>query len=321
MILENPKININDRILVLGSSGLIGSACVKQLHKRGYKNILYPSRKELDLSKANAVAAFFDNNIADVVILAAGTVGGIADNIARPFNYISENLQIFLNVCGSANIHNVKRVVLLGSSCMYPLNTQQPMPVSALFSGGLEASSLPYAIAKLASISFGLSFNRQFKTSKYLALIPNSTYGPGDNFNADSGHVLSALLKKFHLAKKKNAPQVDLWGTGTPKREFVYSEDVADAIIFALENGVQTFDEPINIGVGHDVSIAELANTIKDIVGFTGNISWDTGKPDGASQKLLDSTPIKSLGWRPKIELKAGIKNTYEYYLSNQHKI
>lgn len=318
MILVNPKITSTDTILVLGSSGLIGSACVRRLLAQGYRHILSPTRNELDLTQASSVARYFNNNRVDVVILAAGTVGGIADNINRPFDYISENLQICLNVCVNANLHDPKKIVLVGSSCMYPLHTPQPMPVSALFSGDLEPTSLPYAVSKLASISFGLSFNKQFNSSKYLTVIPNSTYGPGDNFDAKSGHVLSSLIHKFHLAKDRCMPVITLWGTGTPRREFIYSEDVADAIIFMLENGVETHVEPINIGVGCDISIADLAHIISDVVGFNGNISWDKTKPDGVPQKLLDSAPIKSLGWRNKFDLKRGIQRTYESYLENQ---
>ncbi len=318
MIPVNPKMNTNDIILVLGSSGLIGSACIRRLVAQGYERILSPTRNELDLTQASSVARYFSNNKVDVVILAAGTVGGIADNINRPFDYISENLQICLNVCVNANLYALKKIVLMGSSCMYPLHTTQPMPVSALFSGDLEPTSLPYAFSKLASINFGLSFNKQFNSSRYLAIIPNSTYGPGDNFDVKSGHVLSSLLHKFHVAKDRRMPVIKLWGTGTPRREFIYSEDVADAIIFMLENGIETQDEPINIGVGYDISIADLADIISDVVGFKGNISWDNTKPDGASRKLLDSAPIKSLGWRNKFDLKRGIRRTYDSYLENQ---
>ena len=313
----NNRLTSEEYVLVLGASGLIGSACVRRLKYNGYKNVLSPAHDELDLKQADAITKYFSNNRVDFIILAAGLVGGIADNSSRPYDYIAENLHIFLNVCTNAKLHQVKRIVLLGSSCMYPLNTQQPIPASALYSGELEATSLPYAISKLASITFGLSFNKQFNSDKYLTIIPNSTYGPGDNFDGNSGHVLSALISKFHLAKEDQSPFVKLWGSGTPRREFVYSEDLADAIIFILEKGIESQTEPINVGVGHDVSIADLASIIKNVVGFTGKIEWDKAKPDGAPKKLLDSSLIKSLGWRPKFDLQRGIKYTYESYLAN----
>lgn len=313
--------NVANTVLVLGASGLIGSACVRRLRAAGYKTILMPSHSELDLLNFGLVKAYFSSNNIDIVVLAAGKVGGILENKLKPFDFISENLRIQLNVCEAANQSSARKVVMLGSSCMYPKITTQPMPVSSILGGHMEDTSLPYAISKLAGLNLGLAFNRQSGKQKYIALIPNSAYGPGDNFNQNSGHVLSVLISKFHEAKINQAPSVTLWGTGTPRREFVFSDDIADAIIFAVEyDGIGTAD-PVNVGVGTDHSISELANIVSKMIGYDGKINWDKTKPDGAPQKLLDSSILRKFGWKEKYGLKKGLQITYDWYLENRERL
>lgn len=300
--------------LVLGASGMIGSACVRNLRANGTRKILAPSHQKLDLLDAVAVDNYFSSKKIDVVIMAAGKVGGILENQIKPFEFIQRNLLMQINVCQAAAKDSIKKVVLLGSSCMYPKHTPQPMPVSAILSGMPEPTSLPYAISKLAGIHLGLSFNKQFDRNKFLTIIPNSTFGPGDNFDANSGHVLSALISKFHNAKIEGRPNVSLWGSGKSKREFIFADDVASAIMFLLRNNTTNYCEPYNVGTGKDCAISELANLIRTIVGFEGQILWDRDKPDGTPQKLLDSGPINKMGWNEKFSLTEGIKITYDWY-------
>lgn len=305
-------------ILIGGGTGLIGQACIRQFRKNGYNSILAPSRQELDLTDYNSVRTYFDNNKIDVVVLAAGKVGGILENKNNPIDFLNTNLLIQLNVSAAAQHSSCQKVVLFGSSCMYPKICQQPMQESDLFTGKMEPTSMAYAVSKIAGLQLGFSYNKQFSSDKFLCTIPNSAYGPGDNFNPESGHVLSAFLHRFHEAKQNADDHITLWGSGTPRREFVYSEDIADAIIFMLENGVSTVDKPINIGTGIDFSIKELAQTIKTELGYEGEILWDTSKPDGAPQKLLDCSTLNKLGWRARTELKHGIEKTYDWYLRNK---
>jgi len=305
-------------ILIAGGTGLIGQACVRAFRKKGYDTILAPSRQELDLTDSKSVTAYFANNKIDVVVLAAGKVGGILENKNNPVDFLNTNLLIQLNVSAAAQHSDCQKVVLFGSSCMYPKECRQPMHESDLFTGKMEPTSMAYAVSKIAGLQLGFSYNQQFGSDKFLCIIPNSAYGPGDNFNPESGHVLSALLHRFHQAKRNADDHVTLWGSGTPRREFVYSDDIADAIIFLLENGVSTVDEPINIGTGIDFSIKELAQTIKTEIGYKGEILWDKSKPDGAPRKLLDSSTLQKLGWRAKTELKYGIEKTYDWYLENK---
>ena len=304
-------------IFIAGGTGLIGQACIRQFRKKGYDSILAPSRQEIDLTDYKSVTAYFDNNRIDVVVVAAGKVGGILENKNNPFDFLKTNLLIQLNVSAAAQNSGCQKVVLFGSSCMYPKECRQPMHESDLFTGKMEPTSMAYAVSKIAGLQLGFSFNRQFGLDKFLCVIPNSAYGPGDNFNPESGHVLPALLHRFHQAKRNADDHVMLWGSGTPRREFVYSDDIADAIIFLLENRVQTVDEPINIGTGVDFSIKELAQTIKTKIGYKGEILWDKSKPDGALQKLLDSSKLQKMGWRANTELKYGIEKTYDWYLEN----
>ena len=312
------KLTRDSSIVVLGSSGMIGSAIVKKLSTIGHKWVLTPSHQELDLLDLNSVIKFFTEKQADIVIMAAGRVGGILENQGRPYDFISENIQMQLNVCLAANKCKVNKVVLFGSSCMYPKNTQQPMPVSAILSGSPEPTSLPYAISKLAGLHLALAFNNQFQSNRYIVVIPNSTFGPGDNFDVSTGHVLSVLINRFHKAKVTTAENVELWGSGTPRREFIFSDDLAEAIIFLLDCEADIYKTPVNIGVGKDYSIIELAQVISKVVGYNGTISWDTSKPDGAPKKLLDSSPINNLGWRDRYGLEEGVQLTYDWFLNHE---
>ncbi len=304
-------------MFLAGSTGLIGRACEKVLLEKGYKNLLTPSSKELDLTDPVQVKSFFSSNEIDIVILAAGKVGGIIENKNNPVGFLTTNLPIQLNIFSSAIENNCQKIVFLGSSCMYPKECNQPMVEDDLFTGKMEPTSMAYAVSKIAGLQLGFSYNQQFSSDKFLCLIPNSAYGPWDNFNYESGHVLSALINRFHQAKIKNLGTVDLWGSGSPKREFIYSEDIAGAIIFLLEKGINTRDKPINIGSGSDYSILELAEMIKITTSFKGTINWNTSMPDGSPRKLLDSSTIESFGWRPKTDLRSGLKNTYQWFLEN----
>lgn len=309
---------LKSRILIAGASGLIGRACVKVFSSSGYKNLLTPSRNELNLHDQSAVYDYFENNGIDVVIVAAGKVGGILENQEKPVELLTENLIIHLNVCAAAQKHQCERVVLLGSSCMYPKFCDQPMPVSSLLTGKMESTSLPYSLAKHTSLQLGLSYNKQFLTDRFLCVIPNSAYGPGDNFDPASGHVLSSLINRFHEAKLNNDKIITLWGSGTPRREFVFSEDIADAIVFLLEREITTSAQPLNIGSGSDYSISELADAISAEVDYQGVVTWDLEKPDGTPQKMLDTSPLSSLGWRPSVDLRSGIRRSYSWFLSNK---
>jgi len=302
------------KILILGASGLIGRAIFKCFTKSGYENILTPPHGELNLENLNEVYRYFECNSPKIVILTAGKVGGILDNKENPADFITKNLSIQLNVAKAAHEHKCQKVVFLGSSCMYPKHATQPMRESSLGQGALEPSSLSYAISKIAGLQLGFAYNCQYKIDRFLCVIPNSAFGPGDNFDTFSGHVMSSLIQKFHIAKATNQSIVKLWGTGKPRREFVFSEDIANAILFLLEHNYNTLNEPINIGSGTDISILDLAKLIAKEVGFKGEISWDKSKPDGTPQKLLDTSKINDLGWFPTMKLKAGISKSYEWY-------
>jgi len=305
------------KIFVAGHRGLIGSAMMRLLQSRGYRNLVVRQRRELDLMERAAVEAFFDHERPEVVILAAGRVGGIIENQAHGADFIAENLAIQLNVFGAAQETNVQRLVFFGSSCMYPRECAQPMPEDALLSGKPEPTSLPYAISKLAGVYACLAYNQQIGDDRFLPVIPNSTYGPNDNFDPLSAHVLAALIRRFAEARRSNAPSITLWGTGTPRREFIHADDVADACVFLLDADLSVNDLPINIGTGTDCSILELAGIVAGIVGFRGHIEWDSTKPDGAPRKLLDSSRLRSLGWGgPKIGLAEGIRTTFDWFLS-----
>lgn len=304
-------------IYIAGHRGLIGSAMVRRLSGDKHVDLLLPDPSELDLTDAVAVNVFFEKYRPEYVILAAGRTGGIAANQSRPADFLNINLSIQLNVFQSALRTNVRRLLFFGSSCMYPRECPQPMPETLLLSGRPEPTSLAYALAKLAGTQMCLAYNRQYGETRFIPLIPNSVYGPNDNFDPESGHVLASLLRRFHLAKQNGDPEVTLWGSGTPRREFIYGDDVADACLVLMFCDLTETDLPINVGVGKDYSIRELAETIAGVTGYRGRIEWDRCHPDGAPQKLLDNRRILRLGWSPKTDLITGIRQTYRWYLDN----
>lgn len=307
--------NPSSRIYLAGHKGLIGSAIHRRLQRDNYTNIITRDRAQLDLRDPNTVKEFFSKEKPEYVILAAGRVGGITGNLAKPAEFLAENLAIELNVIGEAQKNDVKRLMFFGSSCMYPRECSQPMKESQLLTGMPEPTSLSYAIAKLAGVQLCISFKKQYGAGDYLPVIPNNAYGPNDDFNPASSHVLSALLRRFHEAKVNNSPDVTLWGTGTPRREFLYSDDIADACLFLLKQ--ESLPEmPINIGCGVDYSIRELGEVIAKVVGFKGELKFDTTKPDGAPRKLLDGSKLTSMGWKSQIGLEEGIRRTYDWYLT-----
>lgn len=302
------------KFFVAGHAGLIGSALVRRLNKAGYANIVTRSRQELELQNADRVAEFFDKERPEYVLLAAGRVGGILENQTLPADFINENLAIALNVLRAAHQVDVKRLILFGSSCMYPRETAQPMPEEALLSGHPEPTSLPYAIAKLAGVHLCLAYNRQYGEQRFIPVIPNSAYGPNDNFNPNSGHVLSALMARFHQAKLDGADTVTLWGSGTPRREFIHADDIADACLLLLREDLPELFLPLNVGSGADISIRELAETMQRVVGYEGQLAWDSSKPDGALRKLLDSSRLRGLGWQSQTSFEDGLRDTYRWY-------
>lgn len=308
----------SSNILILGSSGLIGSAFSRKAREHRYSNVLTPSRGELDLENETAVNLFFEQVKPEIVILAAGKVGGIVANRNFPFDFLKENLRIQMSVANASVQNKVRRTVIFGSSCMYPKDCVQPMPVEKLWTGELEVSSLSYAVSKLAGIQLGLSFNQQNSCQRFLCVIPNSVYGPNDNFNPESGHVLSSLIARFHHAKSIGLGEVELWGTGNPRREFLFSDDLASAVFMMLKNDINTTYAPVNIGCGFDVSIRELAEMVAGVVGYEGEILWNSDFPDGAHRKLLDSSYLHQLGWATKTGLVEGIKKTYEWYKNDR---
>ena len=305
----------NSRIFVAGHRGLVGSAIVRALESAGYRDIFTRSRAELDLRDRTAVEAFFDETRPEYVFLAAALVGGILANSTRPAEFIHDNLVVQTNVIDSAWKHGVRKLEFLGSSCIYPKFADQPIREESLLTGPLEPTNEWYAIAKIAGIKLCQAYRIQYGFNA-ISLMPTNLYGPGDNFDLRSSHVLPALIRKFHEAKVNGAPEVVVWGTGSPRREFLHVDDLADAAIQLM----LTYDQPeiVNVGVGEDVTIRELAELVKDTVGYTGRLVFDTSKPDGTPRKLLDVTRLKSLGWSAKIGLREGIANTYEWY-QHQH--
>lgn len=346
--------NKDSKIFVAGAAGLVGSAIVDLLKTKGYTNLLTPSRKELDLRRQSDVETFFEKHQPEFVILAAAKVGGILANNTYRANFIYDNLAIAINVINSAYITGVKKLINLGSSCIYPKYAPQPLKEEYLLTGSLEITNEPYAIAKIAAIKLCQSYNFQYKTN-FISLMPTNLYGINDNFNLETSHVLPAMIRKFILAKALDGNNFDLiksdlqkhpigfdldkliglnkienilqnigiakgeitfWGTGKPRREFLYVDDLADASIYFMENFDAKDTEPfVNIGYGEDISIEELASLIKLIIGYEGTIKFDTSKPDGTPKKLLDITKAKELGWFPKINRQAGIQRVVEHYL------
>lgn len=303
-------LDTHDKIYVAGHNGLVGSAIVRQLKKEGYTNIITRSRAELDLCDQQAVENFFALQQPDFVFLAAAKVGGILANRDYPATFIYDNIMISANVINAAYRHGVKKLLFLGSSCIYPRSCPQPMKEEYLLSGYLEPTNEPYAVAKIAGITMCQSYNRQYDTT-FISCMPTNLYGINDNFDLQSSHVLPALMRKMYEAKKQNNDRVVIWGTGSPRREFLHVDDLADATIFLMK--YYNDSAIINIGTGKDISIKKLALLIKDIVGFKGKLVFDTNKPDGTQQKLLDVSRLNALGWKASISLKKGIEQTLQW--------
>ena len=306
------------KILVLGHRGLIGSALMRRLQHRGFDKVTGASRAEADLEQAPEVIGLMAKTTPDYVFLCAGKVGGITQNQITPADFIFSNLAIQSNVLQQAQASGVKKLILFGSSCMYPRETQQPMAESAILTGALEPTSLPYALSKLAGLQMCFALNKQYGGQRFMAVIPNSVYGPYDNFDPDSGHVLSALIHKIHMAKSRNEPAVTIWGSGTPRREFIHADDVADACIHLMQAD-RASEGPFNLGTGSDVAIMELAQMIARVIGYRGQLVCDPSKPDGTPRKLLDSGRIRQLGWSPEVTLEQGLEQTYQWYLAHHH--
>lgn len=310
--------NISDKIYVAGHRGLVGSAVVKRLQAEGYGNLLVRTSRELDLREQRAVGTFFATEKPDYVILAAAKVGGILANNNFPADFIYDNLMVEANIIHASYQAGVKKLLALGSTCIYPKMAPQPLKEEYLLSGPLEPTNEWYAVAKIAGIKLCQAYQRQYGC-RFIAAMPTNLYGPGDNFNLESSHVLPALIRKFHQAKLNGDATVVLWGTGTALREFLHVSDLADACIFLMQH----YEKPdiINIGVGKDLSIGDLAGIVSGIVGFNGQIEYDSSKSDGTPRKLVDTSRINELGWKAKIGLREGIQSTYEWYLENIEKL
>lgn len=303
------------KVYVAGHQGLVGSAILRKLISEGYSNIVTLSFQELDLRDQTAVNEFFKKEQPEYVFLAAAKVGGILANNTYPVDFLRDNLLIQTNVIDAAYRYGSRKLLFLGSSCIYPKFAPQPIKEKYLLTGELEPTNEPYAIAKIAGIKLCQAYNRQYQTN-FISVMPTNLYGPGDNFDLETSHVIPALIRKFHEAKIKGKDQVVVWGSGKPFREFLHVDDLADACLFLMHN--YNSSEIINIGTGKDLSIAELAYLIKDIVGYDGNIIFDTSKPDGTPRKLLDVSKLFNMGWKPKISLEEGIRSTYSWYQEHQ---
>jgi len=307
--------NKKTKIYVAGHKGLVGSAISRKLQRDGYTNLVLKDSEDLDLRDFAQVRSFFETEDIDYVFLAAAKVGGIVANNEYPADFIRDNLLIQTNVIDSAYQNGVKKLLFLGSTCIYPKLAPQPLKEDYLLTGVLEPTNEPYAIAKIAGIKMCESYNRQYGT-KYISVMPTNLYGENDNFNLHTSHVLPALIRKFHEATANNLPSVEVWGTGSPRREFLYSDDLADACVYLMNN--YDGSEIVNIGVGEDLSIGELARKIKDVVGFNGEILFDKTKPDGTPRKLVDVSRINSLGWKAKTTLDEGLTKAYNWFLENK---
>ena len=306
------------RIYLAGHTGLVGSAILRALHRKGYENLVVRDLDELDLTDQHATRRFFQKERPEVVIDAAARVGGILANSEQPWEFIYQNLMIEANLIDTAYQNGVQRLVFLGSSCIYPREAPQPLKEECLLTGPLEETNRAYALAKIAGIELCRSLNREYGAD-YLSLMPTNLYGPGDNFDLRSSHVLPALIRKFHEAKTTGEP-VRLWGSGSPRREFLYVDDVGEAIVFCLEN-VHAADVPdglLNVGCGEDLTIKELAELVQRVVGHEGGVEWDASKPDGTPRKLMDVGRLTGLGWAPTVALEDGVRRTYEWYLEDR---
>jgi GDP-L-fucose synthase len=304
----------SDKIFVAGHRGMVGSALVRRLEAEGFRNLLTRDRSELDLASESAVFKFFDEEQPAIVVVAAAKVGGIKANNDSPVEFLLENLRIQNNVIHSAYESGARKLLFLGSSCIYPKFAPQPIPETALLGGPLEPTNEAYAIAKIAGIKLCRAYHREYGAN-FISAMPTNLYGPNDNFDLETSHVLAALLRKAHEAKTRNDRKLVVWGTGKPRREFLHVDDFASACLLLLEK----YDSPeiINVGCGEDMSIRELAELICDVVGFDGELAWDTTKPDGTPRKLLDVTKLRALGWKPAITLRDGIVQTYDWFRAN----
>ena len=318
--------NLNDKIYIAGHRGLVGSAIVRQLESRGFTNLIMRTHKELDLTNQAKVQNFFQHEKPDYVILAAAKVGGIHANNTYPADFIYQNMMIEANVINSAYENKVKRLLFLGSTCIYPKAVEQPMREDALLTDVLEPTNEPYALAKIAGIKLCESYNRQYDTD-FRSIMPTNLYGINDNFHPENSHVIPALMQRFHQAKIDNDKEVVAWGTGSAMREFLYVDDMAAASLFVLELDEETYKtntQPmlshINVGTGKDVTIREMAETMKEVVGFKGRLTFDATKPDGAPRKLIDVTRLEKMGWKYSVDLKEGLATTYEWYLNRGSK-
>ena len=306
--------NKSDKIFVAGHRGLVGSAIVRNLEPKGYTNIVKRTHKELDLTNQAAVYDFFEQEKPDVVVLAAAKVGGINANNTTPAEFAYVNMQIQCNVINAAHENHVKKLLFLGSTCIYPRMAPQPIPEDALLTGPLEVTNEAYAIAKISGLEMCKFYKRQYGDD-FISCMPTNLYGPHDNYDLSGSHVMPAMIRKFHDAKVSGAKSVELWGTGSPLREFLYVDDMADACVFLLEN--YSGEQHVNIGTGKEVTIKELAETVKKTVGYEGEIVWNTDMPDGTPRKLTDVTKLHNLGWNHKVDLEEGVKLAYEWFKEN----
>ncbi|WP_305849425.1 GDP-L-fucose synthase [Polynucleobacter sp. AP-Elch-400A-B2] len=324
---SNADMNLNQKVYVAGHRGMVGSAIVRNLQAKGYQNIITRTHAELDLTNQTAVKAFFKSEKPDQVYLAAAKVGGIHANNAYPAEFIYQNLMIEANVIHQAFSSGIKKLLFLGSSCIYPKLAPQPMSEDTLLTGKLESTNEPYAVAKIAGIKLCESYNRQYGQSygvDYRSVMPTNLYGPGDNYHPENSHVIPALIRRFHEAKIKKSPEVVIWGTGTPRREFLYVDDMAAASVFIMNLEKAIYDlhaEPmqshVNVGIGEDITIADLANTISAVIGYQGAINFDVNKPDGAPRKLMDSSLINRMGWGSRVNLRLGLDLAYKDFVSH----
>lgn len=308
------QIALTDKIYVAGHRGLVGSAIVRSLKAKGYENIIGRTHKELDLTNQAAVQAFFEEERPDVVVLAAAKVGGINANNIYPAEFAYENMQIQCNVIKCCHDYKVKKLLFLGSTCIYPKMAEQPIVEEALLTGLLEPTNEAYAIAKIAGLEMCKFFKRQYGDN-FISCMPTNLYGPNDNYDLNGSHVMPAMIRKFHDAKKNGATTVELWGTGTPLREFLYVDDMADACVFLLEE--YDGEQHVNIGTGKEISIKELAETVQKVVGYEGELVWNTDMPDGTPRKLTNVDKLHSLGFRHKVELQEGIELAYKWFCEN----
>ena len=315
------------KIYVAGHRGMVGSAIVRELERKGYTNLVYRTRQELDLTNQAAVQHFFESEKPDQVYLAAAKVGGIYANNTYPAEFIYDNLMVQNNVIHQAFRSGVKKLLFLGSSCIYPKLAPQPMAEDALLTGTLEPTNEPYAIAKIAGIKMCESYNRQYGESHgvdYRSVMPTNLYGPGDNYHPENSHVIPALVRRFHEAKRQNQSKVVIWGTGTPRREFLYVDDMAKACVFVMylpkvsyDRATSPMQQHLNLGFGSDVKIAELARLIAKVTGYAGEIEFDSTKPDGSPRKLMNSSTLQKLGWQPQVNLELGLSMTYQEYVQH----